>query len=252
MWGMAIINNYANRYPLHQAIQDQDIFKVQALLDGKNDDIDVNEKDWEDYTPLHKASSGKKNEIVSLLLKYGADPNVKECPFQPLHWAVYLTKFKTIQLLLDYGANVKAQDKDGETPLYLACGAEKDSEDNGRSEIVSLLLKHGADPNVKKGPSKWTPLHWSASFNQLKNAQLLIAHGADINTLNDSQQTPLDIARIMKKKEIFNLLNNTQEIRYFKLLQSLRNRLIKKTDHLLQHFPDEILTLIAKQAKEQW
>jgi len=73
-----------------------------------------------------------------------------------------------------------------------------DASENGFSEIVDLLLKAGADPNVENSYGK-TSLHLAANKAHKKVVELLIAHGADVNAKvksgNVSGLTPLDAAR---------------------------------------------------------
>ncbi|XP_033103548.1 cyclin-dependent kinase 4 inhibitor C-like [Anneissia japonica] len=61
-------------------------------------------------------------EIVSILLEYGANPNLKEPVMGgiPLHQAAREGATATLELMLQFGANVNAQDKNGDTPAHLA------------------------------------------------------------------------------------------------------------------------------------
>jgi len=54
-----------------------------------------------------------------------------------LHWAVRSGNISIVNLLITKGVDVNAKDKRGRTPLQLA-------EQNGYTEIVELLRKHGA------------------------------------------------------------------------------------------------------------
>src|SRR5947207_4014133 len=65
---------------------------------------------------------------------------------------------------------VEARDSDGSTPLH--CAAWK-----GHSEVVALLLDHGADVNARNHNDHWgdTPLHAAAHGNQRAVAELLIS-----------------------------------------------------------------------------
>ncbi|KAF2024543.1 ankyrin, partial [Setomelanomma holmii] len=52
--------------------------------------------------------------------------------------AAELSHFSTAQLLLEKGAHLSLADNRGNTPLYWAVG-------RGQTELVQLLLCHGAD-----------------------------------------------------------------------------------------------------------
>lgn len=67
-----------------------------------------------------------------------------------------------------------------------------------RPEMVELLLKRGANPNLYDGDNNYSPLHW-ASYrgDHAECAELLIEAGADINALswaNRNGFTPLEMA----------------------------------------------------------
>jgi ankyrin repeat protein len=62
--------------------------------------------------------------------------------------------------------------------------------------IAALLLRAGADPNVRtaEGPGGETPLHWAASSDDADVAEALISGGADIEAPDGSIGTPLENA----------------------------------------------------------
>ncbi len=79
--------------------------------------------------------------------------------------------------LLDYTpglANAKATDADQTPMLYLAV-------DGGNSELVKLLLDHGADWRITTR-SGWTVLSRACSHGTPQIVDLLLEHGADLNT----------------------------------------------------------------------
>lgn len=53
-----------------------------------------------------------------------------------------------------------------------------------------------------------TPLHWAAINGREEIARLLIAAGADINALGESDYTPLDYALLLKRDAVAKLLRN--------------------------------------------
>lgn len=54
----------------------------------------------------------------------------------------------------------------------------------GYQKIAALLLKYGADINLRSSDGR-TPLHWAAFRNNIPMLQFLIDNGADI-TLEDN------------------------------------------------------------------
>ena len=78
---------------------------------------------------------------------------------------------------------VDLYDKDGYTLLCRAVHY-------GRSDIVELLLKAGADPNKQCRESEDTPLHIAVNFNFKKVQDLLLEHGAHETKLNKKGLLP--------------------------------------------------------------
>merc|ERR1711872_38187 len=67
--------------PLHYLAQSQSQEApqiVKIILDKKNTELDINLKDWEGYTPLHKAAETGDLAVAELLLGAGADVSITE------------------------------------------------------------------------------------------------------------------------------------------------------------------------------
>ena len=64
----------------------------------------------------------------------------------------------------------------------------------GRGDIVELLLKAGANPNLHASEENLTPLHDAASQGHLHIVRLLVAAGADKLARNSHGRTPYDLA----------------------------------------------------------
>jgi len=74
----------------------------------------------------------------------------------------------------------------------------------GYSEIAELLLAHGSDINAGEG--KETALHGAAGFGQTAMAEWLIEHGAQVNPKDFNGKTPLRVAMDKGHKDIGYLL----------------------------------------------
>lgn len=85
--------------------------------------------------------------------------------------------------------------------------------DNFASETYRIIL-NGAHVNGALDYVNLTPLHHAATHNAVNSAKILLWWGADPyietnpSSLNQGNQTPLDIAREVKSKEIIKLLEN--------------------------------------------
>lgn len=63
----------------------------------------------------------------------------------------------------------------------------------GDPEIVSLLVKYGANTNDMLS-NRWTPLLWAIETNNEKVAEILINNGANVNQFSVEDKTPLHLA----------------------------------------------------------
>ncbi|KAJ8681927.1 hypothetical protein QAD02_017719 [Eretmocerus hayati] len=113
---------------------------IQNLYDG----IDVNAPDEYGFTFLMNAIEYQQIELVSLLLRCGANPNLgygAEDHGRPLFDAVEKGQTEIIRLLLRFGANLNLLESKTES-VRLAFA---------RSDIntIAYLLDRGLDPNLK-------------------------------------------------------------------------------------------------------
>jgi ankyrin repeat protein len=93
--------------------------------------------------PLDAAASAGAVEVVGVLLSGGADPNRSGRDGTNALEDASLRGFEAIaEMLLDHGALVnEVNNTSGTTALYAAASF-------GKRDLVTLLLKRGADPNV--------------------------------------------------------------------------------------------------------
>ncbi len=140
------------------------------------------------YTPLAKATQKDARGIMSLLFKYGA--HVDGVPQDHTNWtplaiaannnhvyaAEYLLKQKADVNLLCHGA----------PPLMRAM--MKTFTD--QSELVQLLLDHGADPNRAKQYAL-NPVQFAVMNARAKYLPLLLAKGADLHVRDQYQKSLL-------------------------------------------------------------
>ncbi|XP_071037934.1 serine/threonine-protein phosphatase 6 regulatory ankyrin repeat subunit B-like [Parasteatoda tepidariorum] len=153
----------------------------------------INAKSSEGYTPLHNALMKRRDEVVDLLVKEGADFEAKDYRDEtPLFKAS--TK-KMFELLIEKGANINARNNIGKTLLHSAVLSEED-------EIVELLLKKGADVEAKDCFGS-TPLFAARSK---KVFELLTAKGANINVKCSNGLTLLHYALLIDNEEVSELL----------------------------------------------
>lgn len=105
----------------------------------------------------------------------------------------------SIELICEHGALLNATNDDGLTALHLAV------RNNAPKDVVSTLLRRGADPNVlssERNPRRstlngYTPL--ADAFRIEVNDEIietLLKHGADPDLNRDTTMTPREMARM--------------------------------------------------------
>lgn len=115
-------------------------------------------------TPLHYAQEKKNENIIRLLIKYGANTNNPKPEIHPLHKAIYEGDTEAVNRLLSYASrNLFLHNET--TPLHIATY-------EGHTEVVHLLIK--AEASIIKNRYKETPLHIAARHGHVDIIQLLI------------------------------------------------------------------------------
>jgi|GEM_PF-2749609 len=136
--------SYVNASELLKAIKANDIKGVEALVkDKKQLNLLLSDENGNKRTPLMDASEFGYSDIVRLLIRYGADPNIapNDGP-SALLLASNRGHLVVVELLVENGANINATNNWGATPLINAAS-------NGHTDVVKFLLQHGANPNAK-------------------------------------------------------------------------------------------------------
>ncbi len=182
-----------------------------AEIDALSDDTHL--------SPLTWATMMGHTEAAELLIKLGADVNVRqEDGGTPLHVAVTLGRVELTELLLDNGADVNAKNHGGATPasgLYLPWGMlrfmtsmfdidlKQEEVEAGRKEVAELL--RNTNSTEPQGAANEV---WEAAFTgDLKKVEKAIADGLDVNSRNPQSGDPLlFIASLMGHTDIMEFL----------------------------------------------
>lgn len=155
---------------------------------------DLEVRDAEGYTPLHRAVLDNDVQKAKALLQAGADPDARiegrSDGFTPLHTASLVWQNPEMaRALLEAGASVNAAALGGDTPLRVARQTtfqNVDGELQDKSAFIDLLIKHGAKsagasvPPASKN-ADFTDLHRAVMDNDLQKAKDLLKAGADPN-----------------------------------------------------------------------
>jgi hypothetical protein len=159
---------------------------------------------------------------LETILEHGPDIEAEDRDGNtPLHFAVLAKLRNSVQRLILAGASINAQNCWKSSPLHLACmrpaglgrmsvchwpfpsscpleidpnNEPKASTDDlpVQSEMVKLLLDHGAEVNAADGRGN-SALHLLACYRSTKTMEMLLKSGAKLNSRNHNGSTPLDI-----------------------------------------------------------
>lgn len=168
-----------------------------------------------DAENLHQAISGKKIEQVKKMIGSGADLNYQRNGLNALHAACKTGSLEMVAMLIAAGAEVNSVSEQGAglTSLQLATrgdGLKKSV------KMVDMLLKHDADPNIAAEGSDY-PIFYAIDNQDLKVLELLLAHGARKDVINNRGQRPVEYISGMlkdpstdaKSKEVFSKMKVT-------------------------------------------
>ncbi|KAL3605287.1 hypothetical protein FPOAC2_00230 [Fusarium poae] len=195
---------------------------VSAILDDEDTDPSIiHTKNRYQLTPLLLACLNLCPEIVNTLLCRGAlasdvDENQSSCYHQVVNGQKDFSKdhIEILQRLVTEGADIDQENRQGQSPLFLACV-------KGKADLVKCLLNLGASINGRKGRSPLlpasldddsiilehllekkpdlscrnnhgiSPLALACRHGKVHNLKLLIAKGADITARSNHNHTPL-------------------------------------------------------------
>jgi ankyrin repeat protein len=136
-------------------------------------------------------------DLISDLITLGANLNWQDednYNFTPLHVAANRGKVEIARMLIDAGANLNVQNEWDGTPLLVAIRWDK-------VEIARMLIDAGADLDVQE-KGGWTPLHWAAGRGQVEIARMLIDAGAKKDIEDNEGRTPYDLTTNEELKKL--------------------------------------------------
>ncbi len=205
----------AERTPLHWAVEFGEIEIARLLLRAGSL---MEHTNWQGERPLDVAASKGRNDIAELLVKSGASVNRQNGSQSPLHWAAVQDNEPLLKFLLANDADPNLENAQGETALDLAAKGNFETEvmlllaaharfssstnqvmttlhwatANGNTNLIALLLRHGADVRARNAEGK-TPFLLAHDQNNFQVMEFLLAHGADINAPDINGNTALHL-----------------------------------------------------------
>ncbi|MFP3020084.1 MAG: ankyrin repeat domain-containing protein [Wolbachia sp.] len=206
---------------LFKALDDKDLAKTKILLEKvKNINSQTRPFDlWTGESILHyivknscsNFESGWIELLEEVLSKYSANNSIS-------------AHNSSVELCSQLNAiDVNILMKGIDTPLHIAC-------DLGNLDVISMLLKHGADPNTCS-VSKCTPLYYALEESKNDVVKVLFEHGAKIGL--DYVDEKLIIGNITKYSQstVEMLLPYASNRQKSKMLQCIAYSDSVETDH---------------------
>lgn len=185
------------------AVHDNQSEKVESIIESEN--IDIREYSFLVHSALDKP------EVLDVLLKKGANPNVRDSSNNTPLYRIVDKDFsspslrqQSVDILLKHGANPNAGGGNSdyaETPFLLAAFYVRH---DGVKDAFMSMLNSGGDVADTRSMHRYTVLHLAAASSGgntsdqergvVEVVTTVLEKGVKINALNGRGQTPLDVS----------------------------------------------------------
>ena len=106
---------------------------------------------------------------------------------------------EAIEILLEYGVEIGQIDDDGLSAIDMAIKFK-------REDVIKFAIEKGLDVNKSSRKSGITPIILAACFNNTSVVELLLQHGADIDSMDKSGLSTKDYAKKLGQKKMLAFL----------------------------------------------
>ena len=165
-----------------------------------NIQINIEDKDYLGWTPLHWAAWLNRFEILKLLIESKANLEAKDVlNATSFYLAAFNGHIEIVKLLLEFKVDMQVKNLNTNAAIHMASYFE-------HTNVIGIMLNHGVDINMHTAKRRNTPLHVAAWHGKLKSAQYLLSKGANVNSKQVKGGTPLHRAALNGKLDMVKLL----------------------------------------------
>jgi ankyrin repeat protein len=218
--GVIDSRNEEGETPLHWASDFGETECAEYLLERGGD---VNAMTKSGSTPLHYACREGSTDIAQMLLDKGAYVSIgNKLKWHPVHWACFREFYDIVEMLVTWKADFNTINANGFTPLHYlaripveratpAPGSEGYVDEVTAKEhgscVTRVLAKEGgrANPSVKDKYGL-SALHHAVTARNLALVKTLVDAGANVNSIDEKDETPFFLACRLKLMDIAHLL----------------------------------------------
>eukprot|EP00760_Papus_ankaliazontas_P035533 PhM_4_TR7869/c0_g1_i1/m.66169/K15503/ANKRD44; serine/threonine-protein phosphatase 6 regulatory ankyrin repeat subunit B len=193
--------------PIHHAASRNDVRAIQELVQlGAHVDT-VRTSDG--ATPLLLACENGAQLALHALLQCGASLSARDHRGAgALHYAAQRNHVDVVVYLVARGCSVRDLDSSGRTALHYALLPETQGP---HLDVISCLLRHGADVNSRDSLMYRTPLHYAAMWGWCTAVKFLCMNGAEVWAEDAYAENAVFIAAERQHSDVVHVISELQE-----------------------------------------
>jgi ankyrin repeat protein len=169
-----------------------------------------NIREYYTYKYLMTSPRGKINlEILDSAFSHRPEWITKKDQYgwSAMHWSSIWCRKQAVEVMLKHGADINIRTTRGLTPLHLAMRLFYKSKSK---KFIEFLIANGAGLNIQDDYG-WTPLIEAIVQGNKVGVEVLVSKGADINAKNNKGDNALHIAVQCSSCDIIKILLLNQE-----------------------------------------